>query len=448
VLLRKDNPYRGGLPNVINLSPDDFIFKISPMNLNAIDEVAKWTVLVYMAADCDLAEPMFDNLLQMKTIGSNKDINICVFFDGPLLTDSFFARLNRNTTIEEDIIFRFLDVNSNDSKVLQETIASNMAIYPSERKLLILSGHGFGWQGALRDDSTWKNYKKHENIVLPQRGIESCAKQLIDCYNITIAEIRKRLSSEATYKGFKFDVVAMDACNMGNLETLDHFIGLSNILIASEIPEPGGGYPYDKILSKLKINPFLDHNELSKHIVNETNEYYAHSHQDSNVAFIAQSAFDCHKFPDLIKNITDLAKEMTFHINQHGIEKIKNCIQDTYRIEKDYIDIKSLSLNLSETDLPDGVKKASETLIDFFNHSGLILEGRVPGGRYMPNGLSIYAPPPEEFNMKYVEIINSLSSGLMPWCCFLGAYYNGILGRDAVNNPLVRSIQETMSNMI
>lgn len=440
MLFKSGNPYKGDLPEFITLSPEDFVFQISPLNLNAVDHVAKWTVLVYMAADCNLAEPMFDNLLQMKQIGSNQDLNICVLFDGPLLTDSFFARLNKDTSLEEDIVFRFLDVHSDDPKVLRQTITSTVAMYPAERKLLILSGHGFGWQGALPDDSTWKKYKTEEKIVLPIGGIEPYHKQLSDCYHKTMADVRMRFNPDDMHRGAQFDILSLDACNMGNIETLNHLIEFSNIIIASEISVPGGGYPYDNILKKLTIDPSLDCREISKHIVNETSKYYAHSHELSSDTLITQAAFDCHKFPDLFDKIADLAKQMAVHINQQVVETIKSCIQDTYSFDGGYIDLKGLAQNLSEAQLPIEVKKAAEVLNDFLDDSGFVLESDVPGGRYMPNGLSIYAPSPENFNLKYIKILNSLSSSLMQWGLFLGAYYIGILGQDAIKHPLVSSI--------
>jgi len=163
------NPYRGehGLPDILYLSPDDFTVTISRMNLNAVDHVAKWTILIYMAADCDLAAFMFDDLMEMKVVGSNEDVNICVFFDGPLLTDTFFARLCHGTSLEEDIIQRFTDVPSSNVGILKEIILNTAVLFPAERRVLVLAGHGLGWRGALRDDSTWKRFKERRAIVMP-----------------------------------------------------------------------------------------------------------------------------------------------------------------------------------------------------------------------------------------------------------------------------------------
>jgi hypothetical protein len=430
------------------LSPEDFLFQIFPMNLSAVDHVAKWTVFVYMAADCDLAEPMFDDLMEMKAIGSNEDVNICVLFDGPLLTDSFFARLNKDTSLEDDIIVRFADVHSDDAKVLQETITNTGIMYPSEKKLLILSGHGLGWRGALRDDSTWRQYLKRKAISLPPGDYDVYNQQLIDCYHKSLAEVRKRFRPEEIYRGSKFNIIAYDACNMGNIEALAFLFGHSAILIASENQVPGTGYPYDKILEKLKANPSQSPHELSGHLLKETKRYYADSPGSYSDAQITQAAFDCNKFPELLDRIRSLAKEMTDHINAKGVETIKGCIHNTWEDDGSYKDLRGLALNLLDEDFPVALKKAAGSLKDFLSNPEFTVAAEVPSDRYSPNELSIYLPPPDRFDIEYLKVVNGLPPVLRVWSSFLGMYYLKMLGEDAVKNPLVASIQRTMAEMI
>jgi hypothetical protein len=448
MLFSSGNPYRGGLPEIIKLSPEDFAFQISPLNLDAIDHVAKWTVFVYMAADCDLAEPMFDDLMELKAIGSNEDVNICVLFDGPLLTDSFFARLNKDTSLEDDIIVRFADVHSDDVKVLQETITNTGVMYPSEKKLLILSGHGLGWQGALRDDSTWRQYLKRKAISLPPGDYDIYNKQLIDCYHKSLAEVRKRIRPEEIYRGSKFNIIAYDACNMGNIEALAFFFSHSEILIASENQVPGTGYPYDKILEKLKANPSQSPREFSQHLVKETKRYYTDSPGSYGSTEITQAAFDCNKFPEFFGRVQNLAKEMTDLINTKGVETIKGCIHNTWKEDGSYKDLRGLALNLLDEEIPIGLKKTVESLKDFLNNPEFVVEAEVPGDRYSPNEVSVYLPPPDKFDIKYLKVVNGLPPALRVWSLFLGMYNIKMLGEGAFKNPLVVSIQRTMAGMI
>ena len=441
------NPYRRGLPETIKLSPEDFTFQISQVNLDAVDQEAKWTVFVYMAADCNLAEPMFDDLMEMKAIGSDEDIHICVLFDGPLWTDSFFARLNKDTSLEDDIILRFSDLHSDDFKVLKETIVDTSVMYPSEKKMLVLSGHGLGWRGALRDDSTWRQYLKRNAISLPPGDYDIYDKQLTDCRLRSMAAIRKRFRPDEIHRGSKFDIIACDACNMGNIEALAYFVEHSEILVASESQVPGTGYPYDKILEKLKAHPGQSSHDLSGNLVQETKRYYATSLESNSDTELTQAAFDCSKFPEFCYKIEMLAREAVEHIDRNGVETIAGCIRNTWQEDGDCKDLKGLALNLLDEDLSIGLKNAAESLVDFLNDSGFVVAAAVPNDRYSSNELSIYLPPPDKFDIQYLSIVDGLPLGLRPWSFFLGMYYIKILGEDMLENPLVAAIQQMMIQM-
>ncbi len=440
MLFKSGNPYRGGLPQTVRLSPEDFTFQISKTNLDSINHVAKWTILVYMAADCNLAEYLFDDLMEMKAIGSNPDVNICVLFDGPLLTDSFFARLNQDTELEDDFIARFTDLWSIDQRVLKEIILDHTVLFPAERRLLILSGHGFGWKGVLQDDFTWRQYLKRNAISMPPGDPALYCHQLADLVKQSLPELKKRLNPEDKYKWSKFDIMALDACNMGNLEALSSWYDFTKILIASENQEPGTGYPYDKILQKLKSSPGQDSVQLAEQLVRETKRSYGNSSESDTDLLITQVAFDCNRFPDFINLTENLARVLAAYVASDGVERIKTCIEGTYSFKEGFIDLKLFAGGLREGTFPAEVKKSAQAWLDFFDRSGLLVASEVPDNPYLPKGLSIYLPPPEEFDEKYLEIVNSLPPGLRLWTWFLATYYIGLLGSDAYKHPLVSTV--------
>jgi hypothetical protein len=440
MLFSNGNPYRGGLPESINLSSEDFTFQVSQTNMDAINHVAKWTVLIYMAADCNLAEYMFDDLMEMKSVGSSENVNVCVLFDGPLLTDSFFARLNRGTSLEDDFIARFSDVWSSDERVLKEIILNSVVLFPAEKKLLILSGHGFGWKGALQDDSTWKQYLDRNAISMPSDDLSKYVHQLDDLVRQSAQELKKRLNPEEECEPFKFDIMALDACYMGNVEALSAWYKHAGILIASENQEFGTGYPYDRILDELKHHPDQDGFKLAEHLVKETKKSYVDSSVSDSDVPLTQVAFDCKRFPDFVNLMENLAKTLSAHISQEGVETIKNCVQSTYTFKGGFIDLKLFALKLLDAKLPAEVKKPVESLLDFFDHSGFVVASEVSDNPYFPKGLSIYLPPPDKFDEKYLEIVNSLPPGLRLWTWFMATYYIGILGKDANKHPLVSAV--------
>ena len=58
--------------------------------------------------------------------------------------------------------------------------------------------------------------------------------------------------------------------------------------------------------------------------------------------------------------------------------------------------------------------------------------------------MSIYAPPPEQFDYRYIEHANAQPFGLGVWAWALGGYYLHMLGRDAAAHPLIEALQTTM----
>ncbi len=147
MLLDQADPYRPHLPEVLHLDWEDFDSHLSVANDEAIGQEREWSVVAYMAANCNLAEYMFDNLLELKSIASNAAMHVCVLFAGPLITDTFFARLNPGGKLSDDVVFRFSGINSTDPRTL--TLALKLAnIFPAKRRLAFLCGHGRGWKGT------------------------------------------------------------------------------------------------------------------------------------------------------------------------------------------------------------------------------------------------------------------------------------------------------------
>jgi len=48
----------------------------------------------YLVADNKPRRLLFDVVLELQATGSNDHVHLCVYFDGPFLTDTFFARMN------------------------------------------------------------------------------------------------------------------------------------------------------------------------------------------------------------------------------------------------------------------------------------------------------------------------------------------------------------------
>jgi hypothetical protein len=443
VLINQANPYRSQLPPALRLEWDDFDFNISPANDLALGRMAEWTVVAYMAADCNLAELMFDDLMEMKAVGSSPALHLCVVFDGPLLTDSFFARLNAGTQLGEDIVLRFNELKSSDPGTLSMALRV-AAAYPARRRVVFLSGHGAGWRGALLDENIGMRYTKSPGaLILPGPGNE-CDARLLGCQRRAQELINSKLDSSASAVQRKFDLLAFDACYMGNLESVAYFADQADVLVVSEDQMPGEGYPYQRILTQLRDNPAQSAADFASLLVNETKRLY----QGPGVPRrrITQVALSSDRLAPFANDFVRLVQTLGA-VTGTAFPAARYALESAWAFaDTGNIDLMGFVQKLLERQLPAEVREAATAMLD--RSSNLVLASAVAGTSDLANGLSIYAPPPDKFDLDYIRMSNQLPLNLGIWSWFLGSYYLQLLGSEAPAHPLIKALQGTMEDLI
>jgi len=115
---------------------------------------ARWTVMVYFAADNDLDDEALANLKQIKKVGSTDDVKIVAQLDSRGAGKTFRYLLHdEETTLEEDIVGDPLpEVNTGDPRELTNFIRWGMKDYPADHTMLVLWGHGHGWESFDNSD--------------------------------------------------------------------------------------------------------------------------------------------------------------------------------------------------------------------------------------------------------------------------------------------------------
>jgi hypothetical protein len=120
-------------------------------NANGKEEqnpVAKWTVMVYFAADNDLEEEAITDLKEMKKVGSTDEVNIVAQLDSRGRGSTFrFLIGDEQTTLDEDAEKDPLpEINTGDPRELTNFIVWAADKYKAENYMLVLWGHGRGWE--------------------------------------------------------------------------------------------------------------------------------------------------------------------------------------------------------------------------------------------------------------------------------------------------------------
>jgi hypothetical protein len=429
MLFDSGNPYRGGPPQILRLAPDDFVCGFSPANKAALRQPAKWNVLVYMAADNSLAAAMYDNLTEMRTVGSTPSMHVSVLFDGPLLTDSFFARLNAGAALGDDIIVRYTELHTNAPGTL--TLALRLsALFPAERHLVILSGHGRGWHGALLDDNLGMHYFQEPGAlsVLGEQAADSYAR-LSACQ----LEVQRQIEQAGPPPALHLDILALDACYTGSIEAVQFFASQADTLVVSEDQEPAEGYPYARLLGQLRDHPDWSPAEVAAWLVGETKVFYD---EPARKRRVTQVALKSAALEPLAGALVEVVEAATYE-DAAELAVVRTAVEQPWRFAStDTIDLKGFVAKLLAHPR-EAARAAARRFLERFDAS--VVSAATQGIEDGTNGLSIYAPSPDaEFDVEYIELSMGLRFRLgAAWRKFLAGYYERVLGAKASSHPLV-----------
>ncbi|HXM32686.1 MAG TPA: clostripain-related cysteine peptidase [Chthoniobacterales bacterium] len=434
MLLDQEDLYGEQPPKVLRLTWEDFECHLSDENDAALGRMAEWSVMAYLAADCNLAKCLFDDLQELKSIGSNASMHVCALFDGPLLSDSFFARLNSGNRLGEDIVLRFNELKSSDPKVL--TLGLRLAShFPAEQRVLFLGGHGDSWRGLLLDENIGLQYREQAGRLILPGPAAQCDARLVRCQQhvqnrLNETSVPAGLSSKKTY-----DILALDACYMGNLEVIATLAGFADILVVSEDVAPGEGYSYDHVLSHLRGDPAQTPLDLARYLVNHGGGH------------TTQVALACDRLPAFANAFVHLVQVLGSMLQSAAVfGAVRDALKTAHLFKATgTIDLKGFVMKLLEHPLPREVLQAGTDVLNRW--SEMVLAAAVPGTADTANGLSIYAPPPEGFDVAYLKCSNGLDLNLGIWSWFLAACYLHILGAESPGHPLLRAMQDTMEDL-
>jgi hypothetical protein len=112
---------------------------------------AKWTFMVYMAAECGLADMGAgdDDLNSMREVGSTPDVNVVVELDngGDEGANRYLVKRRG-----DDLVEKLGEIDSGSPKTLSDFISWSVDCYPAEKYSLILWSHGSGWEPWDKDE--------------------------------------------------------------------------------------------------------------------------------------------------------------------------------------------------------------------------------------------------------------------------------------------------------
>ena len=247
--------------------------------------IANWTFMVYMSADCNLEGAGVEDINEMEVVGSTPQVNVvvqCDRIDGEDTSNGdwkdckrfYITKDSDETTISSKVVEEMGEVNMGDPETLVNFTYWVHDTYPAQHYALILWNHGGAFWGVCWDDTN-NDY-------------------------LNMANLSYALAKTKEYYGKKLDIVAFDACLMGELEVLYQIKNYCDYAVGSEPTEPGDGWPYELILPSLVHNPSMSPTDLCKEIVNDyVTSYTDGKDNPSDTVSVTMGAFDMAKFEDV-----------------------------------------------------------------------------------------------------------------------------------------------------
>jgi hypothetical protein len=290
-----------------------------------------WTILVYMAGDNSLSSIVEQNLVSMKKVGSNENADIVVLTDQSGNQDSKLYHVEkgflRELPISSITLSGLNEIDTGKPGTLSSFGEYVIKEYPSKHYMLIMWGHGNGWQGLATDKG---------GSVLTMSEFRTALKDIVKANN-----------------GTKLDIIGFDACAMATIEGFYEVSDYVDILVASQKKEPDAGWPYEQILSGVASGNYNSPEAVAKNIVTEYVNAYETGQLPSQDFSVGMTAIKTQKNNELYATFQRFAASLS-GLNDTDKNKITGIRDDVESYEdKDNVDLRDLIERISKMDLND-----------------------------------------------------------------------------------------------
>lgn len=383
-----------------------------------ISRPKKWTLMVYLAGDNNLEAYGVKDLGEMKAVGSTDEVAVVAQFDrmSDQITRRYYLTAGQN--LDADCIAQLPEVNTGDPEALTDFISWACHTYPAERYGLVLWNHGTGWKdediyqaarhngvadrvtrGQVRGLASGKASRALFSTTLEALVIEAVRAERAVLFDDSSADFLDNVELRSVLQGAvrrierPFDLLGFDACLMNMLEVDYQIRDICRLVVGSQETEPGDGWPYDAILTRLVEDPDMTSEALGRIIV----EAYVSSYETRRPSLpVTQSAVSLVGIEAVAEAVNGLAHALLGALIDRGaLGLLFGALRSAQSFsDRDYVDLTHFCQLLAETDSDGEVSTAARGVVDLMTGEASPLAA---AGRYGPEvanarGLSIYLP--------------------------------------------------------
>jgi hypothetical protein len=325
----------------------------------------KWTIMLYIAADNDLAAFAIRNIKQMTKIGSNSNFNLIVQLDikkstGQKTTRRYFVDQNKILHLNaDDPQTQALD--SGDPATLISFCDWAIANFPANQYALILWNHGTGVldpeRGRIVSAEEFITFNPITQKLELDRSLGYLERMVPRgiCFDDSTNHYLSNLKLDAALHtictrclhGEKFAFIGFDACLMQMAEVANIMKKYAHIMIGSEEVELGYGWDYTTALEPFSqgVTELAD---VAEHIVASFGKSYEKITSDFTLSALNLDAFsflenNIHRVAQLLVDGIKLQRD---GLVKKTIKASRNRTVCTYFEEPSYIDLHHFYSNL------------------------------------------------------------------------------------------------------
>jgi hypothetical protein len=372
----------------------------------------EWTILVYIDGDNDLEPFALKDFVEMGAVGSDDKINIIAQLDRVPGYSAAYGNwtetrrfyIKKGDDPSSTPVQAMGELNTGDKNVLKDFIVWGVRNYPAKRYMVVFWNHGGGWRNRAR------SFRSANRAM--------CWDETSNDASLLMRDVRWAMQSAQAVTSRKLDIVAYDMCLMGMIEVANDMVGVADYMVASEEVEPGDGWDYKRLLTRLQATPTMLARDLAKAAVEE---YHA-SYSGKETA-ITQAAIDLAK----VAAINTAVKNFVAAANQWSILKDARLATRTYSEGDGYphADLVHFMKNIKTKGATDPtVVAAADAVIAAVQAA--VVANKYGSARTNSNGLAVYFPKTTtQFNNAYGnEYKLSTHHGATGWGDFIAKFLN------------------------
>jgi hypothetical protein len=236
----------------------------------------------------DSARRCLREILGEKTRSEIDASSLVIYILGCLLEIDNVSHIGNSEGKPRAMMNSIGQTDAGDPQTLTDFVQWGILNYPSDRRMIIILGHGDGTSIA------WD--MKPEEIA---RSSELPVNKLARALTIPVEGQRE--------KHEVFDIIGFNSCQMGTLEIYHHLKGLAAFGVHSEGGSPKENWPYCRIIGALQQHPDLASGEVAAIIVQEFADRYS-DFEEKCGEDIDIAACEIDKASYLVNDVDDFAK--------------------------------------------------------------------------------------------------------------------------------------------